>query len=103
RVAVMYAGEVVEEGSVAEVFGRASHPYTQGLLDCVPIPGKLAPGAHLGYIPGQVPSLLGGLKGCAFRGRCSHAMPACEQTIPMAQGTQAGHRYRCLLAEAGHA
>ena len=52
RVAVMYAGEVVETGSVEDVFANPRHPYTRGLLDCVPVPGKVAPGAPLGTIAG---------------------------------------------------
>ena len=51
RVAVMYAGQIVETGTVAEVFSNALQPYTQGLLECIPIPGKTPPGTHLGSIP----------------------------------------------------
>lgn len=51
RVAVMYAGEVVEEGTASEVFGAPKHPYTRGLLECIPVPGRTAPGAQLGNIP----------------------------------------------------
>ena len=51
RVAVMYAGEIVEEGPVARLFGRPSHPYTRGLLDCIPVPGRLAPGERWARSP----------------------------------------------------
>src|SRR5690606_5530367 len=77
RVAVMYAGEIVEEGDTHAVFRTPRHPYTQGLLDCVPIPGRLKPGERLGYIPGQVPNLMSGGSGCMFRNRCAFAMPKC--------------------------
>lgn len=97
RVAIMYAGEVIEEGATSSVLGKPSHPYTKGLLDCVPIPGKLKPGQHLGYIPGKVPSLIGGFKGCAFRNRCRHATPACRESVPMVHGSATDHYYRCIL------
>ena len=58
RVAVMYAGQVVETGTAKDVFSRPLHPYTQGLLRCVPIPGRTNPGEHLGSIPGLVPNLI---------------------------------------------
>jgi peptide/nickel transport system ATP-binding protein len=96
RVIVMYAGEVVEEGSAEAVFAKPRHPYTRGLLGCIPIPGETRRGVPLGTIPGTVPSLVGGFAGCAFRDRCAHAMPACAE--PVAERADAeGHRWRCLL------
>ena len=59
KVAVMYAGELVETGPVADIFNAPSHPYTRGLLRCIPLPGKTDRGAKLGTIPGIVPSLVG--------------------------------------------
>jgi len=99
RVAVMYAGEVVEEGPAEAVFGAPRHPYTQGLLRCIPIPGATARGQKLGTISGTVPSLVGGIEGCAFRDRCPHAMPACAETVPQ-RADATGHRWRCLLEQA---
>ena len=64
KVAVMYAGELVETGPAAEVFATPSHPYTRGLLRCIPQPGKTERGAPLGTIPGIVPSLIGEVSGC---------------------------------------
>ena len=69
----MYAGQIVEQGTAEEVFERPLHPYTRGLMGCIPIPGKTARGGHLGSIPGLVPSLVGEIHGCAFRDRCAYA------------------------------
>ena len=98
RVAVMYAGEIVEEGSARELFATPHHPYTQGLLRCIPIPGRTAPGEKLGSIPGVVPSLVGEFQGCGFRDRCEFAQAACAQTVAM-QSSPAGQRWRCVLPE----
>jgi peptide/nickel transport system ATP-binding protein len=76
RVAVMYAGRIVETGTVADVLRSPRHPYTQGLLDCVPVTGADRR-SRLGSIPGIVPSLIGEVLGCSFRNRCSHAAPEC--------------------------
>ena len=98
RVAVMYAGEVVEEGAVADVFAHPHHPYTRGLLDCIPVPGRTAPGGRLGTIGGVVPSLIGKLEGCSFRDRCPHARALCAQTVSVREATN-GQRWRCVLEE----
>ena len=74
QVAVMYAGAVVEQGRADRIFAAPMHPYTQGLLDCIPIPGRTAPGADLGSIPGTVPSLIGPHGGV----RVPHALRACS-------------------------
>ena len=58
RVAVMYLGRIVEEGPVRDVIRQPAHPYTRGLLECIPIPGKTEPGSRLGAIPGIVPLLM---------------------------------------------
>ena len=96
RVAVMYAGEGVEEGTAAQVFGAPRHPYTRGLLDCIPVPGRTARGALLGNIPGTVPSLIGDMQGCGFKARCAHASAQCAQPIELRHDDQ-GHRWRCVL------
>ncbi len=98
RVLVMYAGEVVEEGSAVELFSTPHHPYTRGLLRCIPVPGRTAPGGKLGLIPGTVPSLLGEVKGCSFRERCEFAQPRCAEIVDM-QSAPSGQRWRCILEE----
>jgi len=98
RVAVMYAGQIVEEGAAKQVFENPTHPYTQGLLECIPIPGKTKRGAHLGSIPGIVPSLVGDLRGCRFSDRCEYATSPCSaDDVVLTNGVEIGHKYRCLL------
>ncbi|WP_428699077.1 ABC transporter ATP-binding protein [Stappia sp.] len=100
KVVVMYAGEVVENGSAREIFESPRHPYTRGLLRCIPVPGKTKPGEHLGSIPGIVPSLIGKVEGCAFRSRCELAEDACSSPVPVRRpGTD--HAYRCIHDFAG--
>ena len=99
RVAVMYAGQIVESGGVKQIFENPTHPYTQGLLECIPIPGKTPPGAHLGSIPGIVPSLVGEQRGCSFADRCSYAMTECEdRNVALRESMNSGHDYRCVMA-----
>jgi peptide/nickel transport system ATP-binding protein len=96
-VIVMYAGEVVELGNADEIFHRPSHPYTRGLIDCIPVPGRTRRGEKLGTIPGMVPSLVGAFQGCHFAGRCSRATPVCQTaTIPLTPVSGANHLARCI-------
>ena len=97
QVSVMYAGEVVESAPVADLFARPSHPYTQGLLASVPVPGKVRRDAPLGSIPGTVPRIPPGFTGCGFRDRCAHAMQECATDVPL-QMRGPGHSYLCRLA-----
>jgi peptide/nickel transport system ATP-binding protein len=97
RVAVMYAGAIVETGTAREVFGQPLHPYTQGLLRCIPIPGQTRRGARLGAIPGVVPSLIGEITGCAYRHRCRFAQPRCASGEIALHESSAGRGYRCVL------
>jgi peptide/nickel transport system ATP-binding protein len=95
RVAVMYAGEIVESATASELFAAPRHPYTRGLMASIPVPGTTRPGERLGSIPGMVPSLIGDVRGCAFRERCSFAMPDCASTIPVQ--SDGSHAWRCVL------
>ena len=95
-VSVMYAGEVVETATAAALFAAPAHPYTRGLLACIPVPGTLRRDAPLGSIPGTVPRIAPGFCGCGFRDRCVHAVPACAQNIAL-KNAAPGHFYRCIL------
>ena len=96
RVSVMYAGEVVESAATAELFARPRHPYTQGLLRCVPVPGRIRRDEPLGSIPGTVPRVMPGFEGCAFRERCDFADETCSGTIPRHAAGPA-HEFLCRL------
>ena len=97
RVSVMYAGEVVESAPTAALFAAPEHPYTRGLLTCVPVPGKVKRDEPLGSIPGVVPRVTPGFTGCGFRDRCSQAHAACAGTSPR-QSVSDGHDLLCTLA-----
>jgi peptide/nickel transport system ATP-binding protein len=90
-VCVMYAGRIVESGSVDEVLDRPLHPYTRGLLESVP--GRHARGQPLPQIAGMAPSALALPEGCAFRTRCPRATQACRAAPPLA--TYDNRRVRC--------
>jgi peptide/nickel transport system ATP-binding protein len=97
HAAVMYAGEIVETGSAREVFARPTHPYTQGLLRCIPVPGRTKRRSRLGAIPGLVPNLIGEMRGCAFRNRCPYAFEDCNSTRVALAELSPGRSYRCLM------
>ena len=98
RVSVMYAGEVVESAPTAELFRAPRHPYTRGLLSCVPVPGKVKRDEPLGSIPGVVPRIPPGFTGCAFRDRCSFAEAACAGPLPR-RNVGPAHEALCILPE----
>jgi peptide/nickel transport system ATP-binding protein len=93
RVAVLYAGRVIEEGPVGEVLGVPKHPYTQGLLAASPRleRGKLRP------IPGTVPQLTALPPGCAFEPRCPLRRSDCSIRVPELRSASAQHSARCVL------
>jgi oligopeptide/dipeptide ABC transporter ATP-binding protein len=93
RVAVMYAGRIVEEGSAREVLRTPRHPYTQGLLAASPTleRGRLTP------IPGTVPQLTALPPGCAFEPRCAVRVAECTRGVPELRGASSGHAARCIL------
>jgi len=98
RVAVMYAGEVVEYGTVREIFRSPAHPYTQALLECDP--GRIAEKTRkLPTIPGEVPNLIGVPQGCIFRTRCPHAFDRCSHERPMPRQVSATQAAKCHLLD----
>ena len=94
RVAVMYAGRVVETGAVAEVLDAPRHPYTQGLLQS--LPAQATPGARLSQINGMAPSLSGRVPGCAFAPRCGRATQRCVDEQPPVTHIP-GREFRCFF------
>lgn len=98
-VTVMYAGEVVERGSVRDVFHNAAHPYTQALLECDPARIEVAT-RHLPTIPGTLPDLFDVPRGCIFAPRCPHAWNRCHVEHPPAYAASgAQHRAACHLLD----
>ncbi|MEA9392091.1 ABC transporter ATP-binding protein [Acerihabitans sp. TG2] len=95
RVAVMYAGQVVETAPVMELFHQPQHPYTRGLLGCIPRSGRTLPGQPLQTIPGVVPNLTGPQQGCAFRNRCHQCQDDCCENPPYLP-VSAHHQVRCV-------
>jgi peptide/nickel transport system ATP-binding protein len=104
-VAVMYAGRIVESAPVRELFASPRHPYTQGLLACLPAQQRkreLANGETRGKrrlyaIRGQVSSPLAPPPGCAFEPRCDHALPACKEAMPALESAGPQRVARCIL------
>jgi peptide/nickel transport system ATP-binding protein len=93
EVCVMYAGRIVESGTVDDVLEHPMHPYTRGLLDSVP--SRNTPGRPLAQIPGMTPSLAKLGAACAFRERCARAEEACGQA-PASRAPAAGRTLRCV-------
>jgi peptide/nickel transport system ATP-binding protein len=100
RIGVMYAGELVEEGPITEVFRNPRHPYTRGLLSCIPTLGADKNSRPLTAIPGQVPSILARPKGCVFQPRCRFAIAErCSQDPLPTLSLGERHRAKCVRAE----
>jgi peptide/nickel transport system ATP-binding protein len=93
RVAVLYAGALVEEGPTARIFARPGHPYTRKLMAAIP---DVAERRRLEAIPGQVPPPGRRPAGCVFAPRCDHAIAACSAAAPEARPLEPGHLVRCL-------
>lgn len=96
RLAVMYAGRIVELGSIYEVFANPKHPYTQGLLKSIPTI-KLEHDEELYKMPGEPPNLNNPPSGCRFHPRCPQAMPICSQKRPELKDVADGHFVHCWL------
>jgi oligopeptide/dipeptide ABC transporter ATP-binding protein len=96
RVAVMYAGKIVEMATTEEIFDHPAHPYTEALLRCVPRSDRLE--GRLLDIPGQPPDLASLPRGCSFAPRCPRAMDQCQEAYPPEVEVAPGHVTRCWLA-----
>ena len=97
RVAILYAGRVVETGRAQEIFVRPQHPYTRGLMQAIPHRGSR--GQPLAAIRGTVPSDPGTLIGCPFESRCDQALDRCHTQCPPMTQVANGHRCACWLCE----
>ncbi|MFB5679060.1 ABC transporter ATP-binding protein [Paenibacillus terreus] len=97
RVAVMYAGEIVEEADVFDLFAKPGHPYTIGLLGSLPRLDEQKD--KLDSIPGTVPDMFNMPDGCPFRPRCPYAQEQCAKEYPELRVKQADHKVRCLRME----
>lgn len=99
RVAVMYAGEIVEQTDVGTLFDESLHPYTKGLIESIPVLGRLKD--RLEVIPGSVPNLVDLPPGCRFAPRCipraEHGLNICTETKPDLIDFKPGHKVRCWL------
>ncbi|HUO34218.1 MAG TPA: ABC transporter ATP-binding protein [Candidatus Acidoferrum sp.] len=94
RVAVMYAGRIVEQGPFAEILRRPRHPYTKGLLRAAP---RLDSAEKVVPIPGIVPPLTNLPPGCSFAPRCLHCVPECQAAMPSLRNAAPDHLARCIL------
>ena len=97
EVNVMYAGQIVEQGDVFDLFERPAHPYTQGLLASIPRATEPRAGRRMPSIPGTVPNLAKLPPGCRFSPRCDRVMPACLAGAPALDAVGPGHLARCWL------
>ncbi|HSR47896.1 MAG TPA: ABC transporter ATP-binding protein [Anaerolineales bacterium] len=97
RVIVMYAGYVVEEARVADLYADPRHPYTLGLLGSLPRVDRPHPGRRLVPIPGAPPDLLHLPPGCPFLPRCRHAVDLCEKENPGLRTVERGHQVACWV------
>jgi len=98
RVAVMYAGEIVEQGTLRDIVRRPLHPYARGLLASTVHGAKR--GERLQTIPGTPPSLDQAPQSCSFAPRCGLAQPRCSEALPPNVALGSGRSARCVLAEA---
>ncbi|WP_419695974.1 ABC transporter ATP-binding protein [Mesorhizobium muleiense] len=98
RVIVMYAGRIVEQATVIDLFARPAHPYTQGLMRSLPDPRR-GRQTRLPEIPGIVPSLREPIVGCSFAPRCPFAMDVCREKTPALRDVGSSHAAACWRAE----
>ena len=99
RIGVLYAGELVEDGDVAQILGEPRHPYTVGLLRCIPRAGRRKDDGRLDTIPGFLPELGEEQPGCVFVDRCALAQDVCRTTKPEFALVGDGHHSKCHFHE----
>jgi peptide/nickel transport system ATP-binding protein len=97
RLAVLYGGRVAESGSTRDIFNQPQHPYTRGLMNAIPHPGRR--GRKMATIPGTVPTNPGAMTGCTFAPRCEFAMERCSREVPQLYPLGENHASACFLAE----
>ncbi|MEM2722599.1 MAG: ABC transporter ATP-binding protein, partial [Thermoplasmata archaeon] len=95
RVAVMYAGNIVEIGNKMQIFYNPKHPYTRGLLRSIPTEETMKSKLHI--IPGSIPNMIDPPKGCKFHPRCEFAMDICSREVPKMTQIEDGHSVACWL------
>ena len=98
RVNVMYAGRIIESGSVKDIYGNPNHPYTVGLLGSLPRPDTDR-GERLYSIEGEPPDLLGDMEGCPFAPRCALAVEVCSYEVPILEQVEVNHNVACWEKE----
>jgi peptide/nickel transport system ATP-binding protein len=96
RVGIMYAGQIIEEGRVGDIFARPQHPYTQYLINSLP---QFGDKTLRESAPGAPPSLVDLPEGCAFHPRCRYATAVCREAAPVSHSAGDGHRVACWLAQ----
>ena len=101
EVVIMYAGRIVEIGSIGDIFDHPTHPYTRGLL--ASLPSLVADRGELYSIPGSVPSVENLEPGCRFAPRCSHRRDICTREVPALAEVSTGHAVACWVTGAGAA
>ncbi|GIV79754.1 MAG: hypothetical protein KatS3mg050_4148 [Litorilinea sp.] len=94
RIAVLYAGKLIEEADTRTIFKRPQHPYTQYLIQSLP---KIEDKTERVSIPGRPPALDNPPSGCRFHPRCPYAMPICKKEAPPLIESERGHRVACFL------
>lgn len=96
KIAVMYAGKIVESGPTKRIVSHPQHPYTRGLIKA--LPGSIKPGDPLNQIPGMMPTLMDLPPGCAFHPRCTLSVPRCQNDIPeLYDAGEPEHRAACFV------